>query len=164
MKLLKILALPFEYGIAGKPLSAKKLLVIGLVETLNNAIAPRLSNRDKDRLDAEIEAKSQHQAQGSWVAVTPSETEFIVHLQEVGKPHGFPAAQQALGNIVIFLGPTGLDKNPMTVQIDHIQGVKSAVSLDITGTHKVHLVDIIAAQGFGKIRILNPFGRISGFF
>jgi hypothetical protein len=127
---------------------------------LNNAIAPRLRNRDKDWLDAEMETKSQHQTQGSWVAVTPPEAKFIVHLQEVGKPHRFPAAQQSLGNIVIFLGTAGLDKDPMAVQIDHVQGVKSAVSLDVTGSHKIHLMDVVAAQGFGKIRIFNPFGGI----
>ncbi|MFZ3209480.1 MAG: hypothetical protein WA140_11720, partial [Geobacteraceae bacterium] len=34
VKLLEILALPFEHGIACEPLAAKKLFVIGIVEAL----------------------------------------------------------------------------------------------------------------------------------
>jgi len=56
VKLLEILALPLEQGIACEPLAAEKLFVICIVEALYYAIAPRLSNRDKYWLNAEVES------------------------------------------------------------------------------------------------------------
>ena len=56
------------------------------------------------------------------------------------------------------------DEDPVAVQINHIHRVKSAGAFDVAGANKIHLMDVVAAQGFGKVRVLDPFGGISRFF
>src|ERR1035438_3982714 len=36
----------------------------------------------------------------------------------------------------------------MAVQINHIHRIKSTVTLDVAGANKIHLMDVVAAQGF----------------
>lgn len=52
----------------------------------------------------------------------------------------------------------------MAKQIDHIEGVKSAIVLDISRPQKVCLMDVVEGQRLCEIGILNPFGRIDSFF
>ena len=52
----------------------------------------------------------------------------------------------------------------MAVKIDHIHGVESTVTLDVTRAYEIHLMDVVAAQGFSKIWVLDTFGGISSFF
>jgi hypothetical protein len=48
VKALEILALPFQSRVTWEPLPPVELFVIGVVETFDNAITPRFTNRDKD--------------------------------------------------------------------------------------------------------------------
>ena len=52
----------------------------------------------------------------------------------------------------------------MAVKINHIHSVESTVALDVTWAHKVHLMDVVAAQGLGKVRVLDTLGGIACFF
>ena len=52
----------------------------------------------------------------------------------------------------------------MAVKIDHIHGVESTVTLDVTWAYEIHLMDVVAARGFGEVRILNPLGGVACFF
>lgn len=54
MEPLKMLALSLQRPITGKPLSAKELLVVGVVKTLYDPIAPWFTSRNKYRLDTII--------------------------------------------------------------------------------------------------------------
>ena len=58
----------------------------------------------------------------------------------------------------------GLEVDAMTVKINHIKGVESAISFDITGPHQIGLVDLVQVQSLPEIRILDPFRRVRGFF
>jgi hypothetical protein len=57
-----------------------------------------------------------------------------------------------------------MDENPMTGPIDDMQGIKPTVVFDIPGTHQIGLMNMVDPQGFLKIRVLDPFGVIWGFF
>jgi hypothetical protein len=52
----------------------------------------------------------------------------------------------------------------MTAPIDDIEGIKSAVVLDISGSYEIGLVNIVDAQGFLEVGILDPFRAIRCFF
>jgi hypothetical protein len=56
VKALEILALPFKSCVTWEPLPPVELFVIGVVETFDNAIAPRFTDRDKDGGNPVIEA------------------------------------------------------------------------------------------------------------
>jgi len=58
----------------------------------------------------------------------------------------------------------GLKEDAMTVDIHHIEGVESAISFDVTGPNQIGLVDVVKPLSLSKIRILDPFRRIRGFF
>jgi len=57
-----------------------------------------------------------------------------------------------------------MDKNPMTASIDDMQRIKPPVVFDISGTHEIGLMDIVDAQGFLEIGILDAFRPIRSFF
>ena len=52
----------------------------------------------------------------------------------------------------------------MAVKIDHIHGVESTVTLDVTWAYEIHLMDVVTARGFGEVRILNTLGGVARFF
>jgi hypothetical protein len=56
MEPLEVLTLALESCIARKPLAAKKLFVIGVIEALDNAVSPRFSNGNKHRCNPIIKA------------------------------------------------------------------------------------------------------------
>lgn len=58
----------------------------------------------------------------------------------------------------------GLKVDAMTVNIHHIEGVEPAISFDVTGSYQIGLVDVVKTQSLSKVRILDPFRRIRGFF
>jgi hypothetical protein len=57
-----------------------------------------------------------------------------------------------------------MNKNPMAAPIDDMQGIKPTVVLDIPGTDEIGLMNIVDAQRFLEIGILDPFRAIRGFF
>ncbi len=56
VKALEILALPFQSRITWEPLPPVELFVIGVVKALDEAIAPRFTDRDKNGGNPVIEA------------------------------------------------------------------------------------------------------------
>ena len=52
----------------------------------------------------------------------------------------------------------------MAEQVNDIQRIESTVIFDIAWPHQVHLVDIVASQSFGEVRVFDPFGCIGCFF
>jgi hypothetical protein len=95
VKELEVLGLRSELTIIPKPLSSKKLPVVGVIEALHNAVAPGFSNRDEDHLDAQRETKSEDDAKGARITIASTETEFVVDLEKVGDSHSLPTADQA---------------------------------------------------------------------
>lgn len=57
-----------------------------------------------------------------------------------------------------------MDKNPMAAPIDDMQGIKSTVVLDVPGTDEIALMNIVDAQKFLEVGILDPLGAIRVFF
>lgn len=64
--------------------------------------------------------------------VAASKTQLIVKLQKIWKAKGFPASQQAGGDLLVFLRSLGFDVNLVTEQVHYIKRVKTAVALDVS--------------------------------
>jgi hypothetical protein len=69
-----------------------------------------------------------------------------------------------MGNGLVVLGPLRVKKEAMTVKIHDIEGKESAVVLDITGTHQIRLMNIVASKGIPEIGVRYPFRGIRCFF
>jgi hypothetical protein len=91
----KVLGLGSELTIAPKPLPSKEPSIVGIIEALHDAIAPRFSDRDEDYLDPQEQTESKDNAKGARIAIASPKTELIVDLKEVRDPHGPPATKKA---------------------------------------------------------------------
>jgi hypothetical protein len=98
------------------------------------------------------------------MSVAAPEGQFVVELEKVGDPHGFPAANQALGNGSIVFAPLGLNKDPMAVEIDDMEGIEAPVVFDVPGAEEVGLMDVVASQRVPEIGVFDPFGLVRSFF
>jgi hypothetical protein len=130
----------------------------------NFAVTPRLSDGYKHRMDTVMKTESQYHPEGSGIAVAAPETQFVVKLKEIGKSHYFPTAKQILGNLVVFFAPLPFDIDPVTVKVHNIQRVEPPVALYVARSYKVHLMNVVAAEGLGKVRVFDPFGVHKQFF
>ena len=52
----------------------------------------------------------------------------------------------------------------MAKKIDDVKGIESAIALDVTRADEISLVNVVNAEGFSEIGILDPFGGVSSFF
>jgi hypothetical protein len=85
-------------------------------------------------------------------------------LEKIGEAHHFPAAQQPHGHGIVVFAALGVDKGAMAVKIHNMQGIETAIVLDVPGAEKVGLVDVVDAQRFAEIGIFHPLGGIGSFF
>jgi hypothetical protein len=69
-----------------------------------------------------------------------------------------------LGDGFVVLPPLGLNKDPMAVKIDDVEGIESSVVLDVPGAEEVGLMDVVAPQRFPEIGVLHSFGLVRSFF
>ena len=60
---------------------AKEQLVVDVVESFDDTVAPGFCFRDEDGLHTQLETESQKQSKASRIAVGSTEGEFIVHLE-----------------------------------------------------------------------------------
>jgi len=161
---LEMSGLGSEVTVTPKPLDSKETLVIGVVKAFDRSITPRFSDRDEDGLDPQRETKSENNPKGARVAIAPAESQLVIELQNVGHPHGLPASDQSLGNSLIVLGSLGMQKDAMTVKVHDIERKETAIVLDITGTHQIGLIDVVASRRGPEIRVRHSFGGIRRFF
>jgi len=96
--------------------------------------------------------------------VAAPEGQFVVELEEIGDPHGFPAANQASGNVSIVFVAQGLNKDPMAVEIDNVEGIEAPVVFGVPGAEEVGLMDVVASQRFPEIGVFDPFGLVRSYF
>lgn len=121
MESLEIFTLPFESCITWKPLPSEKIFIIGIVETFDYAISPRLFDRDEYRGNPVVKTQSNHQTKRARIAVAAPKRQGIVQLQEIGHPHSFPATHEAVSHLPVVLGPLCLDIGLMGGHIDHVE-------------------------------------------
>jgi hypothetical protein len=164
MEEFKVLGLGSELTIATKPLPSEESLIIAVIEALHDSITPRFSYRDKDHFDAQKQTESEDEAKGTRVAIAPPKAEFVVDLEEVWNPHGFPATDQAQSHGLIVFGSLGMEKDTVAVEIHDIERIEPSISLDISGSKEVCLLDMVDSQGLCEIGILHSFGGIRSFF
>lgn len=161
---LKIPGLGSEVTVTPKPLDSKETLVVGVIKAFDRSITPRFSNRNEDGLDPQRETKSENNAKGARETIAPAETQFVVELEKVGHPHSLPASDQSLGDSLVVLGSLGMNKDGMTVKVHDIEREETAIVLDITGSHQIGLINVVASQGDPEIRVRHTFGGIRRFF
>jgi hypothetical protein len=140
---LKVLALPLEGLVVRKPLSAKELLIIGIIEPLHGPVPPGFANGDKHRCHPVMEAHPNDGPKGSRITVAATEAQFVVELDKIRGAHGLPASEDARGYRIIGLGPLRLEIDSMAEEIHHVERVKPAIPLDVPGSHQVRLMDVV---------------------
>jgi len=143
---------------------ADETFIVGVVESLYNAVAPRFSNRDEDRMNTVAQAKPDNYPHGPGISVAAPEVQGVVQLQVIRDAHGFPTAQKPLADVGILFRSLSLGIDFMAEQVNDIQRIESTVIFDVAWPHKIHLVDVVASQGLGEVRVFDPFGHIGSFF
>ena len=96
--------------------------------------------------------------------IAAPKTQCVVELKKIGDAHGFPAANQALGDGLVVFAPVGLNKDPMAVKIDDMKGIESSIVFDVPGAEEVGLMDIVEIQRFPEIGVFDSFGLVWSFF
>jgi hypothetical protein len=81
-----------------------------------------------------VQTQPDHQAEGSRITVAASKAQGIVQLQEVRHSHGFPASQKAVSGLAVSFAPLRFDIDLVSGYVDHVEGIESAVALDVTRT------------------------------
>ena len=142
----------------------KEPFVVGVIETFHNAVTPWFSDRDEDRMDTVTQKKPYDHPHGPGISVAAPEVQGVVHLQIIRDAHGLPTAQKALSDVGILFRSLSLGVDFMAEQVNDIQRIESTVILDVAWPHQVHLVDVVASQGLGEVKVFYPFGRIGCFF
>jgi hypothetical protein len=160
MKTLEVLRLLLQSCVAREPLPSEELPIVRVVEVFDHPVSPGLSDGDENRSDAIVEAEAYNDPQGAGVAIASSETQFIVKLQELRNAHRFPALHEACRDLTVFFRSTGLDMHPVAEDIDHVEGVKSPVALDVPGADKISLMNVVDARGFGEVGVFDSLGGI----
>ena len=52
----------------------------------------------------------------------------------------------------------------MAKYIHHIEGIKFAITFDVSWPNEISLMNIVDLNSFSEIRILNAFGNVGSFF
>ena len=164
MEEFKVLRLGTEIPITPEPLGSKETAVIGVIEALHGAIPPGFSDGDKDDFDRQGKTEAKDDAERTGMPIAAPKAKFVVELKEVGDAHGFPAADQALRDRSVVFAPLGMDKDPVTVKVDHMEGIEAAVVFDIARSQQIGLVDVVAPQRLPEIGVFHSFGLIRSFF
>jgi hypothetical protein len=160
----KVLRLGTQMSVTTEPLGAEEAAIIGVIEALHGTIPPRFSDGDKYNFDPEGKTEAKDDAERTGVPIAAPKAQCVVDLKEVRKAHGFPATDQALSHGSVVFAPLGMDKDSMTVEVHHMEGIEAAVVFDIARSQQVGLVDVVAPDWFPKIGILHSFGLIRSFF
>jgi hypothetical protein len=164
MEEFKVLRLGTEIPITPEPLGSKETAVIGVIEALHGTIPPGFSDGDKDDFDRQGKTEAKDDAERTGMPIAAPKAKFVVELKEVGDAHGFPAADQALSDRSVVFAPLGMDKDPVTVKVYHMERIEAAVVFDIARSQQVGLVDVVAPQRLPEIGVFHSFGLIRSFF
>jgi hypothetical protein len=164
VKTLKVLCLFLQGGIRREPLSPEELPVIRVVEVLHQPVSPGLAYGNEDRGDAVVEAHTQDNPQGSRMAVTSPEAQFVIELQEHRDTHGLPAPHEACRYVKVFLRSLGLDVDPVAEDIHDVERIESAVPFDIAGTDEIHLMHVVDGCHCGEIGVFDTLRNVGSFF
>jgi hypothetical protein len=164
MEEFKVLRLRTEISITAEPLGSEEATVIGVIEALHGTIPPGFSDGDKDDFDGQGKTEAKDDAERTGMPIAAPKTEFVVELKEVGDAHGFPAVDQALSDRSVVFAPLGMDKDPVTVKIDHMERIEAAIVFDIARSQQVGLVDVVAPQRLPEVGVFHSFGLVRSFF
>ena len=164
MEEFEVLRLGTEIPITAEPLGSKETAVIGVIEALHGTIPPGFSDGDKDDFDRQGKTEAKDDAERTRMPIAAPKAKLVVELKEVGDAHGFPAVDQALSDRSVVFAPLGMDKNPVTVKVDHMERIEAAVVFDKARSQQVGLVDVVAPQRLPEIGVFHSFGLIRSFF
>jgi hypothetical protein len=97
-------------------LRAKEALVVGIVKSLDDTIAPRFALRDKDDFGTDMQTEPDQEAEASGVAVGALEGEPIIDL-EISGHQAPPLAQECLADGHIMLCGDCIQGNGIALQV-----------------------------------------------
>lgn len=164
MEEVEILRLGFEMPVAPKPLGAEESFVVGVIEALHGSVPPGFADWDKDGFDSQKQTEPEDDPEGAGIAIASPKAKLVVELKKIGQSHDFPAADQALHRRIVVFSSLGMEEDPVAVEIDDVERKEPSVALDISRSDKIGLVDMVASQRFGEIRVFHPFGGVGSFF
>jgi len=72
--------------------------------------------------------------------------------------------QRKMADVGILFRSLSLGVDFMAEQVNDVQRIESTVIFNVARPHQVHLVDIVASQGFDEVSVFDPFGRVGCFF
>ena len=121
-------------------LRAKEALVVGIVKSLDDAIAPRFTLRDKDDFGADMQTEPDQEAEASGVAIGAPEGELIIDLEISGDPQTLPLAQERLADGHIMLRGDCFQSNSITAGIDEMEAVEANSAREVARPHQVQLL------------------------
>ncbi len=129
-----------QMGRAGKSLSTKEALVVGVIEPFDDAITPRFSFGDKDDLDTSVEAEANHQAEAARVSVGASEGELVINLQKPRHTKALPLSKKSLADGLCLLSFKDFQGHGIAIGIDEMAAVKANTAGEVTRPDKVQLL------------------------
>jgi hypothetical protein len=122
-------------------LRAKEALVVGVVKSLDDTVAPRLALGDKDNLDPEMKTEPDQETEAPGKAIRSSEGEFIIDLQIAGDPQTPPFVQQGSADSVIMLLGDGAQGNSIAARVDKMDTVEKSPVQEVARPHQVQLLE-----------------------
>ena len=129
---------PLEMSQAAEALGAKELLVEGVVEVLDDGVAPWLGERNEAHLDAERETGPYRQRQ---MTAPTLEGLPVVELGPTRHTQAAPQGHQAFCHLPLLLALDDLDACSPAAEVDSVEGVEGEGTLEVAGADEVDLVD-----------------------
>ena len=125
---------------------------MGIVKSLDDAIAPGFSFGDEDDLDPCVKAKVYEEPKAPRIPVRAPEGEFVVNLEKAGNTKASPLSKKCLTNGLCLLGRENFQGNGVAVGIDKMAVVEADSTPKIAWSDKVQLVKY-SWLGSGDLRI-----------
>jgi hypothetical protein len=128
-------------------LSAEEDFVVDVVETLDDAITPRLSFGNEDDFNSQLQTGAEEEPHSSWIAIGAAEGEFIIQLEETRKSESRPSSKEALHNVLIALPADCFQCHSIATGIDEMQPIEADTTVKVAGTDQIELMNNVPLLG-----------------
>src|SRR3989304_7609108 len=98
---------------------------MGIVKSLDDAVAPGFPVGDEDDLDPCIKAKAYEEPKAPRIPVRTPEGEFVVNLEKAGDAQTLPLCKKCLTNGLCLLGRENFQGNGVAVGINEMAVVET---------------------------------------
>ena len=81
-------------------------------------------------------------------------------MQEFWDAHCLPALHEARRHVIVLLRSLGLDVHPVAEDVYDVERVEPAITLDISGTDEIGLMNVVDARRFREVGIFDSLGNV----